>query len=300
MSFSVQLGLLFALATAVTSIVGFLLKYRGADESPAVTVRNPIRSSLALFRSRWYTIGIIVATGSWGLHVAALALAPISIVQSVIAGGLVLLTVIADRVFGYEVTRREWIGVALTAVGLAFLAGTMHGTADSRHSSYDPSTLAVYVGAAAGVGLLAAGAARRTIAGGPALALSAGLLWGASDVSIKAVSHHLDQGAFGWIHPLALVILLASLVGLAVSARSLQVGEAVSVIAVTSASANLCTIAAGPIVFGEPLPSDQFQLALRLLAFVLVIGASALTPPPLGSHGDAPTPATATSSATSG
>jgi len=300
MSLSVQIGLLFALATAVTSIVGFLLKYRGADESPPVTLRNPVRSSLALFGSRWYTIGIVVATASWGLHVAALSLAPISIVQSVIAGGLVLLTVIADRIFGYEVRRREWIGVALTALGLAFLAGTMHGAADSRHSAYDPSTLAVYVGSAAGVGLVAAAAARRAIAGGPALALSAGLLWGASDVSIKALSHHLDQGAFGWVHPLALVVLAASLVGLSVSARSLQVGEAVSVIAVTSASANLCTIAAGPVVFGEPLPSDHVQLALRLLAFALVIGASALTPPPVGTRGDAPTPATATSSAASG
>src|SRR5256714_631773 len=300
MSLSVQIGLLFALATAVTSIVGFVLKYRGADESPAVTLRNPIRSSLALFGSRWYTIGIIVATAAWGLPVAALSLAPVRVVQRVIAGGLVLLTVIADRAFGYEVPRREWICVALTAVGLAFLAATMHGTADSRHSDYDPSTLAVYVGAAAGCGLLAAAAARRTIAGGPALALSAGLLWGASDVSIKALSPHLDQGAFGWIHPLALVILFASMIGLAVSARSLQVGEAVSVIAVTSASANLCTIAAGPVVFGEPLPSDQFQLALRLLAFVLVIGASALTPPPLGGPDEAPTRATATSSAASG
>src|SRR4051812_26108391 len=132
MSLSVQIGLLFALATAITSIVGFLLKYRGADESPAVTLRNPVKSSLALFRSRWYTIGIIVATGSWGLHVAALALAPISIVQSVIAGGLVLLTVIADRVFCYAAPRRAWIGGGLTGPGLAFLAGAIHGTADSR------------------------------------------------------------------------------------------------------------------------------------------------------------------------
>jgi hypothetical protein len=300
MSFSVQLGLLFALATAVTSIVGFLLKYKGAVESPAVTLRNPVSSSLALFRSRWYTIGILVATASWGLHVAGLALAPISIVQSVIAGGLVLLTVIADRVFGYHVTRREWICVALTALGLAFLAATMHGTADSRHSDYEPSTLALYVCVAAGGGLLAAAASRRTIAGGPALAVSAGLLWGASDVSIKALSHHLDQGAFGWIHPLALVILLASLIGLAVSARSLQVGEAVSVIAVTSACANLCTIAAGPVVFGEPLPSNNFELGLRLLAFALVIGAAALTPPPLGSGDKAPGAATATTSTAPG
>src|SRR3954453_18409999 len=303
MSLPVQIGLLFALATAVTSIVGFLLKYKGADESPAVTLRNPVRSSLALFRSRWYTIGIIVATASWGLHVAGLSLAPISIVQSVIAGGLVLLTVIADRVFGFTVTKREWICVALTALGLAFLAATMHGTAGDKHSDYENATLALYVGGAATIGLLAAVASRRSVAGGPALAMSAGLPWGASDVSIKALSDHLDQGAFGWIHPLALVILTASLVGLAVSARSLQVGEAVSVIETPRASANLCTIAAGPIVFGEPLPSDGFQLTIRLLAFALVIGASALTPPPLGGEEDNAAPAaaaTATTSAASG
>jgi hypothetical protein len=298
MSVSVQIGLLFALATAVSSIVGFLLKYRGADESPDIELKRPISTSLALFRSRWYTIGIIVATASWGLHVVALALAPISIVQSVIAGGLALLTVIADRVFGLNVTRREWICVGLVALGLAFLAATMEGAGGSRHSDYTNGTLVTYIGLSAGIGLLAAFGARRVIAGGPALAVSAGLLWGASDVSIKALSGHLDNGPFAWIHPLALVILVASAVGLTVSARSLQVGEAVSVIAVTSACANLCTIAAGPIVFGEPLPEDPFQLVLRLLAFVLVIGASALTPPPLPPTETAP--ATATTSAASG
>jgi hypothetical protein len=281
MSLSVQIGLLMALATAVTSIVGFLLKHRGAVQSPPVELRRPIASSLALFRARAYTIGIIVATLSWGFHVAALALAPISLVQSIIAGGLVLLTVIADRIFGHSVSRREWIGVALTAAGLAFLAATMSGLTEDRHSDYEPSMLAVYVGLSAALGLAAAAGARRTVAGGPALAASAGLLWGASDVSIKALSGHLDSGPLGWIHPLALVILVASLVGLAVSARSLQVGDAVPVIAVTSATANLCTIASGPIVFGEPLPDDPLGLALRLLAFALVIIASALTPPPL-------------------
>ena len=85
---------------------------------------------------------------AWGTHVGALALAPISIVQTVIAGGLVLLTVVADRLFGIEVTRREWIGVALTATGLAFLAATLHGTAvTGAHSRYDATTLAVYVAA---------------------------------------------------------------------------------------------------------------------------------------------------------
>jgi hypothetical protein len=82
------------------------------------------------------------------------------------------------------------------------------------------------------------------------------------------------------IHPLAFVILVASLIGLLVSARSLQLGDAVPVIALTSAAANLTTIAAGPIVFGEPLPSGNGALALRIVAFALVIVASALTPPP--------------------
>ena len=90
------------------------------------------------------------------------------------------------------------------------------------------------------------------------------------------------------LHPLALLILVASLVGLGISARSLQVGDAVPVIAVTSAAANVCTIAAGPLVFGEPVPDDTAGLALRIAAFILVIMAAALTPPPMRAAGSDP------------
>jgi drug/metabolite transporter (DMT)-like permease len=237
MSASVQLGLVLAVICAFTSVVGFLYKHRGAVESPDVDWRRPVGSSLSLFRSRWYILGIVVALGSWGFHVAALSLAPISLVQTVIAGGLVLLTVVADRLFGFTVTRREWIGVALTAAGLAFLAATLEGAGDSAHSDHGAGTLALYVGGAAALGLMAAAvAARRDRHGATLLAASAGLIWGASDVSIKALSDSLDDGIGVLLHPLALVILVASLVGLAISARSLQVGKAVPVIAVTSAS----------------------------------------------------------------
>ena len=174
MSFSVQLGLLLALATALTSIVGFLYKHRGASEAPAVQWRRPIHSSLALFGSRWYTLGIVIATGSWGLHVAALALAPISLVQATIAGGLVLLTVVADRAFGFAVSRREWIGVALTAIGLAFLAATLDGGAASAHSGFESGTLALYVAGAAALGAVAVLAGREGSRGGVVLAVAAG------------------------------------------------------------------------------------------------------------------------------
>src|SRR5215212_10018680 len=146
MPVSVQLGLALALATAVASLLGFLLKYRGAIESPDVDWRQPVRSSLRLFRSRAYAIGMAVAMGSWGLHVAALSLAPISLVQTVIAGGLVLLTVLANSVFAHHVTRREWMGVAMTAAGLAFLAATVGNTGDNAHADFDAATLATYVG----------------------------------------------------------------------------------------------------------------------------------------------------------
>jgi len=286
MPFSVQLGLLLALATALCSIVGFLLKHRGAVQAPAVSWRRPVRSSLELFRSRDYTIGIIVATGSWGLHVAALSLAPISLVQTVIAGGLVLLTVVADRAFGLRVTRREWIGVALTAAGLATLAATLHGTAGSAHGDWGAGRLAADVGLGTAVGLvLIPLAGRRREREGVLLAVSAGLLWGASDVTIKALSGRLgDIGLGVLIHPLALVILLLSLAGLLVSARSLQIGPPVQVIAATSATANVFTISAGPLVFGEPLPDDALGVALRILAFGVVVFAAALTSPRLAAR----------------
>jgi drug/metabolite transporter (DMT)-like permease len=141
MSLSVEVGLLLALGNAFASVVGFLYKQRGAVESPAVELRRPVRTSLALFRSRWYVLGISIAMGAWGLHVAALSLAPISLVQSVIAGGLVLLTVTAHGLFDHEVTRREWIGVGLAALGLAFLSATIGGTGDNAYSAYDAARL---------------------------------------------------------------------------------------------------------------------------------------------------------------
>jgi hypothetical protein len=269
----------FALLTAFGSVVGFLYKFRGARAAPEVELRRPIRSTITLFHSPVYLLGIAIGLSSWLVHVGALALAPISLAQATVAGGLVLLTVAADQLFGIQVTRREWIGVTLMAAGLAALAATLDGDARSAHSDYAAATLSVFLVAIAGGGLLLAALFSRRAS---ALAVAAGLLWAASDTSIKALSGHLDAlGAGVLVQPLALVIFLASMVGLLISARSLQLGEAVPMIALTSVAANLTTIAAGPIVFNEPLPAGQVALAVRLLAFALVVVAAALTPPPM-------------------
>lgn len=290
MPFSVQLGLLFAVATAFTAILGFLYKHRGAIEAPDVDWRRPIHSSIVLFQSKWYTLGIVIAMGSWGFHVAALALAPISLVQSVIAGGLVLLTVTADRLFGFTVTKREWIGVALAAVGLAILAATLEGAGNEAHSEYATRTLLIWISALVALSIGVTILAQRFLGTdttfghhtGVMFGASAGIMWAASDTSIKALSDDTSEGVFFLLtHPLAFFILSASLVGLLISAKSLQTGKAVPVIAVTSVAANGFTIASGPIVFGEPVPDDTLGLILRILAFSLVVFAAVLTPAPI-------------------
>ena len=283
MSLSVQIGLLFAIATAFTSVLGFLFKHKGAVASPDVEWRRPVRSSLDLFRSRWYSLGIVIALTGWGFHVAALSLAPISLVQSLIAGGLVLLTVSADRLFAHHVTRREWIGVGLAAVGLAFLAATLEGGASEAHSDYEAGRLIAFLVAVTALSITVAVVGLRTHYAGVALGAAAGLLWAASDTSIKALSDALGEQSLILIivSPLGFLILIYSLVGLVVSAKSLQIGKAVPVIALTSVAANALAIASGPIVFGEPMPDDALGFSIRILAFALVVFAAGLTPAPV-------------------
>ncbi|HMS71646.1 MAG TPA: hypothetical protein PKB03_01305 [Baekduia sp.] len=259
-----------------------MYKERGAQGSPAVSLRHPVASTWALFQNRWWTIGIIVAVLAWVFHVAALALAPISLVQATIAGGLVLLTPLADRLFGHDVGEREWIGVGMVAIGLLMLVFTLSGTAEDAHDEFTESTLWLYVGGATVLAVLACAA---VVAGprwaGLGLGISCGLMWGASDVTIKAATSLLDdKGVLILLTPEAVIIAVLSLVGFIIGARSLQLGPAVAVIAATTAAANVLTIASGSIVFGEPLPDNGLALAGRMLGFGLVISGAVLTPSP--------------------
>ena len=135
------IGLALALACALGTNVAFLFKHRGAVLAPPVRVRHPLRSAADLFRSKWFAVGWVVAVGAWALHVAALALAPLSIVQAVLSGGLVFLAVLAERYFGFHLGRRQWVGLIITAAGLAVIgltAGSYPGeTAGLRAGSVD-------------------------------------------------------------------------------------------------------------------------------------------------------------------
>ena len=125
---TLELGILFALLCAVGSNFAFFLKHRGVCAAPTVDIRRPLKTAGELWSSRWFAIGMGVGGLAWLMHVAALSLAPMSTVQAVVAGGVALIAVMADRIFGMKVSRRQWWGLGLTAAGLVLLAVTMPGS----------------------------------------------------------------------------------------------------------------------------------------------------------------------------
>jgi drug/metabolite transporter (DMT)-like permease len=282
-SLSVGVGLICALLSALGTNLAFLFKHRGAVAAPDVDMRHPLRSAVDLFRSRWWTIGWGVAAVAFALHVAALTLAPISIGQAVLAGGLVFLAVLAERFFGFELGRRQWIGIGLVAVSLALLTLTGGGGGEA-HSGYSLAGMIIFEGIAVGVGLILVLShliERIPVQRGVLLGISAGLGFGVSDVAIKALSGDLDSGPVGLLSPWSVVIVTAAVFSFYASARSLQIGDGVAVIAVTSVAANLSTILAGLAVFGDRLGNDALVIGVRLAAFALILVGAALIPAPV-------------------
>src|ERR1700761_5300043 len=105
---TLDLGILLALACAFVANLGFFYKYRGANAVPKVRVLHPLRSARELYSSKWFCLGMLIATGSWALHVAALSLAPMSVIQVSLAAGVVFIAVMAERLFGFTGGRRPW------------------------------------------------------------------------------------------------------------------------------------------------------------------------------------------------
>jgi len=281
---TLEIGIFTALACAFATNLGFLYKYRGANDAAAVSMAHPWRSAADLFRSKWFAIGMAVAVGAWGLHVAAMAMAPMSVVQVVLSGGVVLVAVMAERLFGYRVGPRQWWGVALTAAGLVLLGVTLPAT-NSAHSQFSLAGMISFEAGMVAVGALLVAGKR---IGAPVhhhgvmLGAASGILFGVSDIAIKAVTGLVgSHGLAGFLSPWVLVIAAASIAAFYASARGLQDGEAVPVITVTATASTVTCIAGGILVFGDPLAGNAFGLAVQMLAFALVCVAAWLTPAPV-------------------
>jgi drug/metabolite transporter (DMT)-like permease len=280
----VEIGIGLAAAVALMTNLASLLKHRGCQHAHPVSISRPLASLRGLVASPWFAAGWGLAALAWLAHVAALSLAPISLVQAVLAGGAVTLAVLAQRLFGERVERRQWLALALGGGGLALLATTLpqfHGA----HSDFSAVAIACFEG---GLVLLAAGVAlghrapRLAERRGVLLAVLAGLLFALAGIAIKALS----GGAGDWP-------LIASLLGLTVTCgalaqyaavAALQSGGAIETIGLMGIVANATQILGGILVFGDPLSPSPLGMALQITALTMVCLSALLLPSSLGAR----------------
>ena len=276
---SAETGIALALLAALMANLAGLLKHRGCQRVAPVHIRRPFYSARKLARSRWFAIGWGLAAVAWLVHIAALSMAPISVVQAVLAGGVVTLAVMSQRLFGDPVERRQWLALLLGGSGLALLAVTMPQFSGS-HSEF---ALAPILGFEGGLALLAAALAlghrseRLSARRGVLLAALAGTLFALAGIAIKGLT-----GAGGVdapiIAPWIATIVVCGALAQYTAVAALQRGGAIETIGLMGLVANATQIAGGVLVFGDPLSADPLGIVLQLTAFAMVCFSAMLLP----------------------
>jgi hypothetical protein len=274
------LGLVLALVSAGALNWGYVAQHGEASTMPPLTLGRPIHSLRLLFMNVRWLLGFVVGIGGWVLYVAALALAPLSLVQAVSAGGIGLLALLVWRTTGVVLTRREWIGVASAVAGLALLGVSLAGQRPGgSHGSW--MVVAAWLVVSVVVAGLSAGPGSRLLTPGAGLGVAAGVLYAAGDVGTKA--------AVGGGARLLFAIPVLACHSLAFVALQLgfQRGGAIATAGVATLFTNALPIVAGIALFHEPLPGGALGV-LRVLAFggvivgavVLARGTVAVAPKP--------------------
>lgn len=263
----VLIGLALAVAASVAQGAGYLCQHLTAAERPPVSARRPLRTLASMLRSPWWRVGLALGGAGFLLHLAALALAPISLVQAFVAGGLALVVPLAGRAFRHELTTTEKRAVPLMAGSLAALA--LGISEPAKQLSFDAGTLGLYL---AGLTLLAALLA--TAVGGPlrhpALGLSAGLFYGALDSSTKGLADLARGGGPSEVlrSPLLLVAVVTAIAAFFCFQRALQTNRPLTAIAMMEAGATGGGVLAGFVAFGDPLGATPAVALLHLAAFI--------------------------------
>ncbi|MFT3865577.1 MAG: DMT family transporter [Solirubrobacterales bacterium] len=275
-----EIGIGLAVAVALMTNLASLLKHRGCQEARSCTER-PLSGLRDLAGSRWFVAGWLLAGIGWLAHVAALSMAPISLVQAVLAGGAVLLAVLSQQLFGDPVGRRQWLALTIGAAGLVLLVLTLpkfHG-ADSEFST---SAIVSFEG---GLVMIAAGIAlghrseRLAARRGVLRAVLAGLLFALAGIAIKAVMG--GSGGLAMAVPLVALVIGCGALAQYTAVAALQGGGAIETIGLMGLVANATQIVGGVLVFGDPLSPSPLGLALQASAFAMVCFSALLLPSPL-------------------
>src|SRR5690349_496630 len=116
---SAQTGLAFVLALVSTAMinVAYLRQHDAAAALPALSLRRPLHSAHVLLTDHSWLMGFALESGGFLLYVAALALAPLALVQSIAAGGIGILAFASARIGRRRLSRHELAGVSLSMIG---------------------------------------------------------------------------------------------------------------------------------------------------------------------------------------
>jgi hypothetical protein len=265
-------GLLVAIASALALNWGFFAQHAAASRLSPLSLRHPVRSlRLLVSTPRWlagYTAGMV----GWGLYLVALALAPLSLVQAASAGGVGFLALLAWKLGGVSLTRREAAGVGLALVGLLLLGLSLVGgsTAGSRAPVM---AVAAWIGGSVVAAAAAAGPARAHLAQGAGFGIAAGIMYAAGDVATKAA---IAGQAWPVLVP---VLLLCHGLGFVALQTGFQSGGALASAGNASLAGNALPIAAGVALFRDPFPGGPLSV-VRGAAFAgLIAGATMLARP---------------------
>ena len=272
-------GIGLALLCAAVTQLGFLCKHRGAAQAPRVGCSDRCTARVTLFRSRWFAIGMAIAAGAFVLHVAALALAPLSVVQVALSTGVVMLAVMGERLFGCRVGRPP-VGRRGDDRRRPDRCSCSRSRAPAAsHAAFAVPALIAFQAGMLALGVLLIAAPRLGTPGhhhGAVLGAAAGTLFGVSDVALKALTD-APAARSSCCLAVAPVAALASVLAFLASARGFQEGEAVPVIACTSTAANVTVITGGIVVFGDALAGGVL-LVVQLAAFALIAVSALVTP----------------------
>jgi hypothetical protein len=257
-------GLLLALASTLALNWGWVAQHEAASALPPLTLKRPVQSLSLLFRNRAWAIGFFTGIGGWALYVVALALAPLSLVQAVAAGGVGLIAYFA-RARGATLTRPQLLAAGLSVLGLLLLGASLgRGASTTHHASVD--ALALWLACSAVAAVLVS---RAPLVPGAGLGAASGILYAAGDVGTKSA---VAGGIWLVLVP---VVLAAHGGAFATLQLAFQRGTALASAGLSSLFTNALPIVAGVFLFGERTPHGALGDA-RVLAFALLVAAGVL------------------------
>ena len=274
-------GILLALVATTAYNVGLIQEKRALGQMAALDIRRVLRVIASLMTSKAWLIGFALMLTGLACQTIALTFEPVSVVQPVLASGVVLVLVLSRLVLRERLKGGETWCVAAIAVAVVLLAMSATGAKDSHYAS--PGWMAAVMVPSAIAGLaFAVGALRKrrrgTTLAGVWAGVGTGLLYGVAALAIKALSgilvgHQTLAGiAIGVLSSPYLYVLGGSLaVAMLLFQAALQAGRASIVVPVSNVTGSVYFIIAGTWLFHEHLPTSPGKLVLRLTGIALAV-----------------------------